>query len=128
MVQRSSLLSIKMLKMIRPSRGGRLLHPSLGGFGGFLLLLAARLGGGSGLLGSLLRLEDLHHDLLLLDQEGANDSLSDGSCAEVSSVGSGHAFVPLGHVLQRRWPRGFDALQLDAGVAAYGEFGGFLLV
>ena len=43
-----------------------------------------------------LGLEDLHNDLLLLDQEGADDLLPDGLVAEHSTVRPVHSLQMLG--------------------------------
>ena len=43
-----------------------------------------------------LGLQDLHHDLLLLDQEGADDLLPDGLVAEHSTVRPVHSLEALG--------------------------------
>ena len=45
---------------------------------------------------SALGLEDLHNNLLLLDQEGADDLLPDGLVAEHSTVRPVHSLKTLG--------------------------------
>ena len=45
---------------------------------------------------SALGLEDLHHDLLLLDEEGAHDLLPDCLVAQNTAVGSVHGLLTLG--------------------------------
>ena len=44
---------------------------------------------------SALGLEDLHHDLLLLDEEGADDLLPDGLVAQHSTIGPVHGLQAL---------------------------------
>merc|ERR1739838_750144 len=93
-----------------------------------LFLLASDGGCSGGFLSRLLGLQDLDDDLLLFDQKRPDNPFSDSRGAKISAIGSRHPLVPFGHVLQRRWARRFDALQLDASVAADGEFGRLLLV
>ena len=41
---------------------------------------------------------------------------SNGSCAEITTVGSRHALVPFWHILQCRWSGGFDSLRREKGI------------
>ena len=57
----------------------------------------------------LLHLEDFLHDLLLLDEERADDAVTDDAGGEVATVGAGHRLGPEGHGVELV---GADGLEL----------------
>ena len=75
-----------------------------------------------------LGLEDLHDDLLLLDEEGPHDLLPDGLVAEHAAVGPEDGLLPAGHPRLLLVGRRLDALQLEAGHRALGHRGALLQV
>jgi len=99
---------------------------SLGSSSGLLLGLGLGLGGLHRLDERLaLALQGLD-DLLLLDEEGAHDTLAQAAVAQHSTVGPGHGLQALGHAGALAGAGGGDTLQLLLALAATGH-GGVLL-
>lgn len=63
-----------------------------------------------GLGGRFLRLQDLDDDLLLLDEEGAQDTLPQAAVAQDASVGTADGLLALGHARPLAGPARPDAL------------------
>ena len=81
------------------------------------------------LLGGLaLSLEDLHDDLLLLNEESPNNLLADGLVAQDTSVGSEDLLVSEGVPGALAGPQGLDSLKLDPGHGALGHGGSLLQI
>ena len=72
-------------------------------------------------LSCLLRLEDLDNNLLLLDQEGADDATAQSRATQSAAVRSRHRLGALGHLRQFAWAGALDAAQDVSGVAAFGH-------
>merc|ERR1719235_282852 len=118
--------------MLRPRLSGPRTHretygpratPPLASHTGSLLALAGRLLRGLRLgarLALLLR-EDLLHDLLLLDEEGADDARPHAHVALGAAVGARDAALAARHVLHRVGADGLDAAQHQLAVAALRE-------
>lgn len=85
---------------------------------------ARLLGLGSRLLG----LQDLNDDLLLLDEEGAQDALPQAAVAQDSSVGPADGLLALGHAWPLAGPARPDALQLVLALATLGHITALLHV
>ena len=66
----------------------------------------------------LLRLDDLLDDLLLLNEEGANHTLTDAVCTPRSSVRSRHGLLALAHLAKVTWAASLDPLEKDTAVTA----------
>lgn len=81
-----------------------------------------------GLGGSLLGLQHLDDDLLLLNQEGAHDTLPQAAVAQDSSVGPADGLLALGHAWPLAGAAGPDALQLLLALTALGHITAFLHV
>ena len=72
-------------------------------------------------LSCLLRLEDLDNNLLLLDQEGADDPTAQSRATEGTAVSSRHRLGALRHLSQFARARTLDTAQDVTGVAALGH-------
>ena len=78
------------------------------------------------LLAAALGLQNLHDDLLLFDQESADDLLPNGRVAEDSTVGTVDGLQPLAHPGLLLVGRGLDTLQPQAGHGTFGDTGPLL--
>lgn len=85
---------------------------------------ARSLGLGSGLLG----LQHLDDDLLLLNQEGAHDTLPQAAVAQDSSVRAADGLLALGHAWALAGTAGPDSLQLLLALTALGHITALLHV
>lgn len=81
-----------------------------------------------GLGGRLLGLQDLDDDLLLLDEEGAQDTLPQAAVAQDTSVRPANGLLALGHARPFAGPARPDALQLLLALAALGHIPALLHV
>ena len=81
----------------------------------------------SGLLGAL-GLENLHNDLLLLNEEGPHDLLPDGLVAQHAAVGPEDGLLAAGHPCLLLVGGRLDTLQLEAGHGALRDCGALLQV
>jgi len=77
-------------------------------------------GGVGGLLFSLQYLDD---NLLFFDEESTDDSGSDSSATEGSTVGTGNGLLAFGVLSQLTWTTGFDTTENVSSVTAYWGFG-----
>lgn len=78
------------------------------------------------LLAAALSLQDLHDDLLLFDQESADDLLPDSRVAEDSTVGTVDGLQPLAHPGLLLVGCGLDTLQPQAGHGTFRDTGPLL--
>lgn len=75
----------------------------------------------SGLGEGLLRLQHLNDDLLLLDEESAQDTLPQTAVAQHTAVRAAHGLLSLGHAWPLAGTTGPDSLQLVFALAALGH-------
>lgn len=64
-------------------------------------------------------LQNLLHNLLLLDQERPNNPIPHTVCAPRASIGARHRFLRLGHRGELTRSSCWEAWQLDLAVAAF---------
>lgn len=91
---------------------------------GGLLCLGGGSGLGSGLLlgsSSTLALQNLLHDLLLLDEEGTDDAVAHAAGATRATIGTGDTLAALGELAVFAGTQGGNAVQLYTAVTAFGN-------
>ena len=71
----------------------------------------------------LFSLQYLDDNLLFFDEESTDDSGSDSSATEGTTVGTGNGLLAFGVLSQLAWTTGFDTTENVSSVTAYWSFG-----
>ena len=95
-------------------------------FSNLCLLGSWSSGSSSWLLSRLLSLQDLGDDLLLLDQESANDTITNATGRSGTTIGTVDGLETSGHAGPFSWSGWYDAVKLDFAVTTLWEGGALL--